>query len=130
MRTPDVVFKCEAPGCTDIPTLAPRVYVPSKDGQHYKALTLSFPHLHYCDAHWQSTMRLSLLLDDKAKARFEALARKVWPQDGKPDFDAALIEPINLYSPEYGAYMQRLGFNLDGLGYSMHNKVRRNGIAA
>ena len=42
------------------------------------------------------------------------------PQDGKPDFDAALIEPINLYSPEYGAYMQRLGFNLDGLGYSMH----------
>lgn len=130
MRTPDVTFSCESPGCKGVPTLAPRLYVPSKHGQHYKALTLAFPNLHYCDAHWQSSMRLSLLLDDKAKARFEALARKVWPHDGIPDFDAALIEPISLYSPEYGAYMQRLGFSIDGLGYSMHNKMQRRGVAA
>jgi len=129
MRAPDVTFKCEAAGCLEVPVLAPRIYVPSKHGQHYKALTLSFPHLHYCQTHWDAQMRLSLLLDDRTKARFEALARKVWPQDGLPDFDAALIEPVSLYSAEYGAYMERIGLSIDGLGYSFHHRMKR-GLAA
>lgn len=125
MRRPDVTFACDSPGCKGIASLTPRVYVPSKHGQHYTALTLSFPKAHWCQLHWDTQMRLSLLLDDKAKARFEDLARKVWPQDGKPDFDAALIEPVSLYSREYGDYMLRLGFSIDGLGYSIHNKPKR-----
>lgn len=125
MRAPDVTFACDMPGCKAVAELTPRIYVPSKDGQHYKALTLAFPRAHWCNIHWNSEMQLGKLLDDKAKARFEDLARKVWPQDGKPDFDAALIEPVSLYSAEYGAYMERLGFSIDGLGYSFHHKGRR-----
>lgn len=72
-------------------------------------------------------MKLDDLLTDKTKARFEELGRKLWPQGIKPDFDAALVEPIEIYSAEYGAYMARLGFSLDGLGFSLHTKKRASG---
>jgi len=123
VRAPDIVPQCDHPGCLAIPDLAPRIFVPSKAGQHYRALTLAFPHLHYCRPHWESDVTLAKLLDDRAKARFEDRARKVWPHDGVPDFEAALVEPLGIWTPEYEQYMKRLGFNTDGLGFSMHQPV-------
>lgn len=121
VRTPDMVLQCDHPGCLAIPVVAPRIFVPAQSlwMPKHKYLTLSFPHLHYCDAHWETDVKLDRLLDDRVKARFEALAKKLWPHDVKPNFDAALIEPLNVFSPEYGHYMKRLGFKLDGLGYSL-----------
>lgn len=130
MKQPDIVLSCDHPGCMAIPMLAPRIYVPAKgttarEFHKYPQVTLAFPRLHYCHAHWNETMRLSLLLDDRVKARIEERGRKIWPQGVRPDFDAALIEPIEVHSPEYGAYMKRLGFQIDGLGYSLFDTMRR-----
>lgn len=127
MRAPDVVMTCDHPGCLAIPDMAPRIYVPSKTAEEkgHGALTLAFPHLHYCKAHWDTDVRLDPLLTDKVKGRFEDLAKKVRPIDFKCDFDAALIEPLSVYTPEYGRYMQRLGFHIDGLGYSLHQSMQR-----
>lgn len=124
-RTPDVMLKCDGPRCLAIPTKAPRVYVPCTDGQHHIPLTLAFPHISYCEKCWNEHMKLDDLLTDKAKARFEELGRKLWPHGIKPDFDAALVQPIDVYSAEYGAYLERLGFKVDGLGFSFHQRVDR-----
>lgn len=133
MRTPDVVLQCDHPGCLAIPDLAPRIYVPAKaagsENHRYDPVRLAFPHMHYCKVHWETTMRLSLLLDDKTKTRIEERGRKIWPHGIVPDFDAALIEPIGIWTPEYEQYMQRLGFRTDGLGYSMHRPVLHPRIA-
>lgn len=127
--TPDVVLSCDGTNCLAIPRLAPQIYVPAKSadaGNHrYPEVTLAFPHLHYCNECWNREMRLSTLLTGKAKAKIEERGRKIWPQGVKPDFDAALIRPIEVHSPEYGAYMERLGLKIDGLGYSLHKTIRR-----
>lgn len=128
-KTPDILLSCDGPSCLALPKLAPRIYVPAKEngpGNHrYPAVTLAFPHLHYCETCWNSIMRLSMLLDSKAKAKIEERGKKIWPMGVKPDFDAALIQPIEVFSPEYGKYMQRIGLRIDGLGYSLHNRIKR-----
>ena len=128
-RGPEIVLSCDGTGCLALPDKAPRIYVPAKssgtENHQYPAVTLAFPHLHYCDRCWDATMRLSMLLDDKAKAKLEERGRKIWPQGVVPDFDAALIEPIGIYTPEYESYMQRIGLRTDGLGYSIHRTLER-----
>ena len=129
MRAPHLVLTCDGGGCRAIPTKAPRLYCPAKvtgAANHlYDPVTLAFPGLNYCEPCWNTKMRLSLLLTDKVKARIEAKGKQIWPQWVKPDFDAALIEPIDVFSPEYGAYMERLGYRIDGMGYSLHRRLRR-----
>lgn len=123
IRAPDVVLQCEHTGCLAIPDLAPRIYCPAKatgtENHRYPPVTLAFPHLHYCKPHWETDVRLDALLTDQVKARIEERGRKIWPHGVVPDFDAALIEPIGIWTPEYEQYMTRLGFKTDGLGYSM-----------
>lgn len=125
MKAPDVVLSCDHTGCLAIPTLAPRIFVPAGElwKQEHEKLTLAFPHLHYCDAHWETDVALDRLMTSKIRARFEDLAKKLWPHGVKPNFNAALIEPIRIWTPEYAAYMARLGFRTDGLGFSMHRPV-------
>lgn len=124
MRTPDVLLRCDGTGCLAIPTKAPRVYVPASD-QRYKPVTLGFPQISYCESCWERHMKLNDLLTDKTKTRFEEMGRKLWPHGVKPDFDAALIQPIEVYSAEYGRYMERLGFKTDGLGFSLHSSTEK-----
>lgn len=119
-RAPDIVPQCEHPGCLAIPDTAPRIYTPAKGEHRYRPVRLSFPHLHYCQVHWDTDVTLDALLDDRTKARIEERGKKIWPHGVVPDFDAALIEPIGIWTPEYERYMQRLGFKTDGLGFSMH----------
>lgn len=122
MKAPDVVLSCECTGCMAIPELAPRIYVPAKatgaENHHHTAVTLAFPHLHYCKAHWETHVTLATFLDEKARSRIEERGKKIWPQGVRPDFDAALIEPLGVWSAEYGRYMERIGLKVDGLGYS------------
>lgn len=129
LKPPDVVPQCEHAGCLALPDLAPRLYCPAKalgPGNHrYPAITLAFPHLHYCAAHWQTDVFLHTLLTDKVRRRFEERGKKIWPHDVKPDFDAALIEPIGIWTPEYAAYMARMGFRTDGLGFSLWRGGKR-----
>lgn len=125
MRPPDLVLKCDGLRCIAIPTKAPRVFVPSSHGQKQEPLTLAFPHLSYCDACWNKYMKLDDLLTDKIKGRFEDLAKKLWPHGIKPDFDCALIQPIEVHSAEYGRYLRRLGFVVDGLGFSLHTNIQK-----
>ncbi len=125
VRTPGIIPQCEHPGCLAIPDLAPRIYCPAKGEHRHPAVTLAFPHLHYCKPHWDSDVKLDNLMDDKVKARIEHRGRKIWPQGIVPDFDAALLEPLGIWTPEYAAYMRRLGFETDGLGFSMWQTMER-----
>ena len=127
-RSPDLIPSCNSTGCLQIPSKAPILYVPAKvgiEGLHpLQPVTLRFPHMHYCDDHWESDMKLDLLLTDAVKARVEERGRKIWPHGIVPDFDAALINPWDVFSPEYVAYMRKLGFEVDGMGFSAQNFVR------
>jgi len=129
VKQPQVVLNCEHPGCLAVPTKAPRIYCPAKgigtENHQYDPVSLAFPHLHYCQKHWDEELKLDNLLDDKAKARLEDRGRKIWPQGIRCDFDAALIQPINVHSPEYGQYMERIGLSIDGLGYSLWGTMER-----
>ncbi len=122
-RPPDVLLKCDGPGCLAIPSKAPRIYCPAKGEHRHVPVTLAFPHISYCDACWDKHMKLDDLLDSRAKTRIEERGKRIWPQGVVPDFDAALIEPIHIYTPEYAAYMERLGFRIDGLGFSLHKPL-------
>jgi len=127
LRSPDVILSCDGPSCLQLPDKAPRVFVPSKTPtqKDHAPLTLAFPHLHYCVVHWETHMKLDDLLTDKVKARFEDQARRVRPHDFVCDFDAALVQPIDVHSPEYGAYMARIGLKTDGLGYEIHQTLKK-----
>jgi len=123
LKIPDVLLKCDGTGCLAIPTKAPRLYCPAKGEHRYPPVTLAFPHISYCEECWNKYMKLDDLLTEQVRARVEDRGKKIWPHDIKPDFEAALINPIEIYSPEYGAYMERLGFRVDGLGFSLGQVV-------
>jgi len=129
LRSPDVVLSCNHFGCLKLPDRAPRIYVPAKapgtENHRHPPVTLAFPHLHYCDVHWESDMRLDELLTDQAKRKIEERGRSIWPHGVLPDFDAALIQPIDVFSPEYRAYMERIGLEADGIGWKMTTGLRR-----
>lgn len=130
MKQPDLVLRCDGTRCLALPKVAPRLFVPGKTstGQpalRQPAITLAFPHLSYCDKCWGEARLFDILLTDKVKARFEERGRKIWPMGISCDFDAAFLQPISVFSPEYGQYMRRIGLNIDGLGYSLHNNVHR-----
>ena len=44
----------------------------------------------------------------------------------KPDFDAALIYKVGIYTPEFARFIERLGYNVDGLGISRAMVQRRH----
>jgi hypothetical protein len=122
-KVPDVLLKCDGPGCIAIPDKAPRIYCPAKGEHRYVPVTLAFPQISYCEACWNKHMKLDELLTTEVKTRIEERAKKIWPHGVVPDFDAALVEPISVYTPEYAQYMERLGFRTDGLGFSLHQPV-------
>lgn len=112
-------------GCMALPDRAPLVYVPSKTPEAHKPLTLAFPHVHYCETHWNEDMKLSDFLDQKARAKFEAQAKRIRPHDFTCNFEAALIVPIDVFSPEYRAYMERIGLKADGIGWAISKPLAR-----
>lgn len=129
VRQPDAVITCDGLGCIALPDRAPRIYVPAKasgtENHRYDPVTLAFPHLHYCEKCWEKHVRLDDLLTDKVKRRIEERGRSIWPQGVLPDFDAALIDPLDVFSPEYRAYMLRIGLEADGIGWKVNPKMRR-----
>lgn len=69
-----------------------------------------FTTLHYCDRHWDAKpVKLEDLLGPKQKAEFESIARMKRPHGYKCDFEGAFIERILTTTPEYQAYMAKLG---------------------
>jgi hypothetical protein len=95
-------------GCLTPPSVSPRIYVPSKTqmAPGHANLRMTTP-LHYCDAH-VGTLTIDAFLTDKIKADFETAAKRARPIDFKCDFDNAFIHYVNIFTPEYMAYVAKL----------------------
>lgn len=122
MRAPDLVLNCNHAGCLAIPDWSPRLFVPAKaqgvENHKHTPIRLMLPDIHFCEPHWQAHASLDSILRPEIKARVEHRGKQIWPHGVVPDFDACLIYKVGIWTPEYAAYLRRMGFLRDGLGFS------------
>lgn len=93
-----------AAACKTTPSVAPRLLVPSKtqEAPGHRHLHVDFK-LHYCLAH-EGELKFDELVTEKVRATVEAHAKKTRPIDFKPDFEAAHIVYVSIFSPGYKYY--------------------------
>lgn len=94
-------------GCLKPVQYGVRVHVPSKTqqapGHAQVRLTLT---LHACEDHKRAgCFPLDTLLTDHLKAQMENFAKKARPIDFKCDFDAAFVQFVDIFSPEYKKFI-------------------------
>ena len=95
-------------GCTVPPARAPRLVVPPAPWRMFGPTPLRMmTTLHYCEMH-KGECTLDMLLGDKIKADFEAVAKRKWSHEHTPDFDAAFIEWVLVTTPEYRAFLESI----------------------
>lgn len=107
--THPVEIKCDHLGCPIPPSRAPRVVVFSKtpfepDHRPLKMMTT----LHYCEMH-RGELKIEDLLTPQIKLDFEKTARIARPIGFKPNFEFAHIEWVLVTTPEYRAFLLKLG---------------------
>lgn len=122
VRSPDLMLSCNHAGCLAIPQWSPRLFVPAKaegvENHKHTPIRMMLPDIHFCEPHWQAHASLDSILRQEVRARIEYRGKQIWPHGVRPDFDAALIYKVGIWTPEYMAHLARLGFRPDGLGFS------------
>ena len=108
-------------GCHLAVALAPRIHIPPRpiDENAPDALR-AWTTLHYCTAHAfqllpaversrQEKRLVELLLSDRGmRGQLEAVAKRKWPHDYRPDFDHAYLKWWRVTTPEYRQYLSKL----------------------
>lgn len=98
-HTPAILMltKCPTP-----PENAPRLIVPSKTQQApgHEHVRIDFRDLHLCHVH-TGELKIDTLLTDRLKREVELAARATRPIDWKPDFEAAHLVYVSIFTPEY-----------------------------
>ncbi len=95
-------------GCLQPVKWGLRIHVPSltqlAPGHAQVRVTLPF---HACDPHKEAgCFKLDDFLIPKVKADVELHAKRARPIDWKPDFDAAFIQYVDCFSPEYKKFLR------------------------
>lgn len=105
MRCDGMMGNCLIP-----PARAPRLIVPPKPfvPEAILAPRRVWTTLHYCERHKHELTVEMLLGDRKLKADLEAVCKAKWPQEYRPDFDAARIQWILVTTPEYRDFLLKL----------------------
>ncbi len=100
--------------CTHNVTRAPRLYVPSmtQDAPGHDPVRLMSV-LHYCEEH-VGTLKLDDYLTDQVKFMVEQVAKKTRPIDWKPNFDAAYLHYVDIFSDEYKRFLELLEIGHSG----------------
>jgi hypothetical protein len=104
-----VKMNCDGAGsiiCPHVVKWGVRVHTPSITqipGHDQVRLTLK---LHACDMHKdQGCFKLDRLLTMKLKTEIEQFAKAKRPIDWKPDFDAAFIQYVDIFEPQYQQFL-------------------------
>lgn len=94
--------------CQNNVTRAPRLYVPSmtQDAPGHDPVRLMSV-LHYCEEH-VGTLKLDDYLTDQVKWMVEQVAKKTRPVDWKPNFEAAYLHYVDIFSREYKRFLEIL----------------------
>lgn len=95
--------------CVIPPARAPRLVVPPLPfalSLEVKPLRV-WTTLHYCERH-KEECTAQMVLVDKLKADLEATAKRKWPHEYRPDFDAAFVEWLLVTTPEYRQFLHTL----------------------
>jgi hypothetical protein len=131
MIAPELVLSCNAAGCLALPEWSPRLYVPARaageENHQHPPIRMMLIDIHFCEPHWQAYASLDSILRDEIKARIEHRGKQIWPEGVRPDFDAAHIYKVGIYTPEFVRFIERLGYRTDGLGFSRSLLQRRHG---
>jgi hypothetical protein len=92
-------------GCLEPVIHGLRIHVPSRTqdqpGHDQVRITLA---LHSCATH-RGTFRLDDLLVPAIKVQVEQFAKRKRPIDWKPDFDAAFLQYVDIFSKEYSQFL-------------------------
>lgn len=92
-------------GCFESVLYGLRIHVPSRTqhepGHDQVRITLT---LHSCEAH-KGVFKCDDLLTPALKAQVEDFAKKKRPIDWKPDFDAAFVQYVDVFSKEYRQFL-------------------------
>lgn len=95
-------------GCLHKVVYGLRIHVPSKTqdqpGHAQIRVTLT---LHCCEEH-KGTFKLDDLLVAKIRSDVETHAKRSRPIDWKPDFEAAFLQYVDIFSPEYRKFVQAM----------------------
>jgi hypothetical protein len=130
MRAPELVLSCNSTGCLVLPEWTPRLYVPARamgeENHKYTPIRMMLIDIHFCTRHWELNASLDEILNDQIQDRIETRGKQIWPEGVVPDFDAALIYKVGIYTPEFARFIERLGYNVDGLGISRAMVQRRH----
>jgi len=130
VRAPELVLACNAVSRRALPEWTPRLYVPARaageENHQHTPIRMMLVDIHFCAPHWEMYASLDSILRDEIKARIEERGRQIWPQGVRPDFDAALIYKVGIHTPEFARFIERLGYQTDGLGFSRATVQRRH----
>jgi hypothetical protein len=130
MKPPELLLNCNAAGCLALPEWTPRLYVPARaageENHMHPPIRMMLVDIHFCEPHWQMYASVDSILRDEVKARIEHRGKQIWPEGVRPDFDAALIYKVGIYTPEFVRFIERLGYQGDGLGFSRAVVQRRH----
>ena len=129
-RAPELVLSCNAAGCLALPEWTPRLYVPARaegeENHQHRPIRMMIVDVHFCEPHWEMYASLDSILRAEIKARIEERGKQIWPHGVRPDFDAAFIDKVGIYTVEYVRFIARLGYRTDGLGFSRSLVQRRH----
>lgn len=84
-------------------TCAPRVVIPDSLAFHRPIRIMT--DLHACDLH-QTAFDVRTYLSAERRAKIEREAKRVRGDTFRPDFDAAMVEPVLVTTPEYRDFLQ------------------------
>lgn len=109
--TTRLVMRCDHPGCNNQVHRAPRIVVPSQtpfEPLHRPIKVMT--ELHFCQPHaTDKALDPQAYLTPREKANIEQIARQHRPAEFKPDFEAAVVQWVLVTTPEYRAFLQKLG---------------------
>jgi hypothetical protein len=130
VKAPELVLSCNTAGCLALPEWSPCLYVAARaagaENHQHRPIRMMLADIHFCEFHWEKYASLDDILRDEIKARIEARGKQIWPEGVRPDFDAAHIYKVGIYTPEFVRVMGRLGYRVDGLGFSRALLQRRH----
>lgn len=111
VENPDLIMRCDVPGCMHQVKFGLRIVVPSRtpDRMLHRPMKVMST-LHVCDPHRETFQSLSAeFFTAPQRARLEHAARMKRPDDFKPDFEAASVELVLVTTPEYRQFLQHVG---------------------
>lgn len=111
IENPDLVMRCDISPCARQVNYAPCIHVPATVRVLMHRPFPIMTTLHFCDQHKDAFNAASaqVYLSDAIKKRAETAIKAKRPWTFRPDFDKATVEMKLVTTPEYRAFLDRIG---------------------